>query len=238
MSAESSFYQMLNELLKKFEINFKPDSLFFYYSFKKNKSVSSIDKFIIYEDWWINKPEIVKSKVKSILGISEKIQGRKCRILKITKPVADTFLNENHIYGTTNSKIKYGLFFGNELFAVATFAGQRQFKDERSVELLRFCTKNGFSVAGGLDKLLKQYIKDHKPDSLMTYIDIDWGKGNSFAKLGFETIKIMPPVYFLIDKIHHIRISHRNFDDFKNIENYYNIENRGSIKMIKNINYE
>jgi hypothetical protein len=231
---EDSFYLWLNELIKEYELNIKPDTLCIFGSLSKLPVDPLCNKFIVYEDWWVRKPEIIKSKIKSILGISKKINGRQCIILKIPKPIADTFLEENHMYGSTNSKIKYGLYYNNELIAVATFAGQRQFKTERSVELIRYCQKNGYTVVGGLGKILNKYKIEYNPGSIMTYIDPDWGQGNSFKKLGFKSIEFKDPIYFYIDKCENIRISERNFDDFNNIENYYKICNRGTIKMIKN----
>ncbi len=194
------------------------------------------NKFIIYEDWQKRKPEIIKSKIKSILGMSERIFARKCTVKKISKPEADTFLNTNHIYGTVNSKIKYGLFYKEKLYAVAVFASQRKFRDEsRSGELLRFCSKNGYSVIGGLDKLLQAYIREYKPDTLMTYIDLEWGRGDAFLKLGFKPAGKKTPVSFFVNKKNGERIPEKYFSDFENINEYVKLKNSGSLKIILDI---
>jgi hypothetical protein len=235
MSSEESFLQWVKAIIQEHGLKGKPAEAFIYASFDSFPNISNPDTFIIYQDWWLKKQEIIKSKILSILGNSKKINGRQCIVKKITKPEADIFLDENHIYGSTNSKVKLGLYFKNNLLAVATFANQRKFRNGRSAELLRFCNKNCYSVVGGLGKLISKYIKDYKPDTIMTYIDLDWGKGNSFVKIGFQAIDYKNPILFFIDRKQYLRISEKNFEDYQNIQNYYQLRNRGSVKMIKTI---
>ncbi len=236
MNREQEFTDFLKELLSQYKKDISEKNRFLFIPYKKYETdTNSTDQFKIYEDWWQHKPEIVKSKLKSVLQISERIYARQCEIKKINKPFADKFLIENHLYGFTNSKIKYGLFYKDTLYGLAAFAGQRQFRQGRSVELLRFCTKNGYSVIGGLDKLLQAYIRNYKPDSIMTYIDSDWGTGNAFLKLGFEITDNKLPMTFFVDTQTGARIPEKYFSDFQHSEHYVKIKNSGSLKMIKPI---
>ena len=237
MKVEGEFTDFLNFIIQenKFDLSIKEKFLFLSYE-NYLSDIKPENKFIIYEDWWVRKPEIVKSKIKSTLGISKRLFARKCTVKKITKPVADLFLEENHIYGTTKSKIKYGLFYENKLYAVAAFAGQRQFRDgSRSGELLRYCNKNSCTIIGGLDKLLQAYSKEYQPDTLMTYIDADWGKGKAFLKLGFEQTEIKPASLFYVNKKTGLRIAAKYFDDFEKQKEYVKIRNSGSIKMLRTL---
>ena len=80
----------------------------------------------IFEDEWIYKKEIVKSIIKSKLGIVEnKVFARKCVIKKIDNITCSNFLNNNHIQGNINSKVKIGLFYNNDLVSVITFGKKR-----------------------------------------------------------------------------------------------------------------
>lgn len=237
MTSKEQFDDFISKLFFLNNISLEQKEQFHFLSFKNYKNKIETNAFVIFEDWWIRKPEIVKSKIISTLKISKRIFARKCIVKKITKPVADAFLEENHIYGTTKSKVKYGLFYEDNLFAVVTFAGQRQFHDgSRSVELLRYCTKNGFAIVGGVDKLLQSYIKDYQPDAIMTYIDLDWGSGSSFVKLGFKKKEIKSEILYYVNKKTGIRTPENNFSDFVNINKYSKILNRGSIKLILPIN--
>ena len=234
---EEVFYHFLDFLIKEYNLPERSFEKFIFLPYEKySAEIIYLDKFIVYEDWWQRKPEIVKSKIKSILQISGRIYGRLCKVRKITKPEADLFLNENHILGSTNSKIKYGLFYGDELVSVATFAAQRQFRDgSRSAELLRICSKNNLTIVGGQDKLLKAYIREYQPDTIMSYIDLAWGKGDAFLKIGFEIKDKLASVRYFVNMNTGERINEKYFNDFENMSKYVSVKNSGSLKMVKKI---
>jgi len=236
VKSKAVFEKFTDKLIKNYNLNPEIKEQFLLLTFGNYNLRQDTEAFIVYEDWWLRKPEVVKSKIKSILKISKRIYARQCQTIKINKYEADLFLEENHICGSTNSKIKYGLFYNGELVAVATFASQRQFRDgSRSAEMLRFCTKNGFTITGGLDKLLKAYIRNYKPGNIMTYVNKDWGSGEAFLKLGFEIAGNKPPVTFYVNTKNGERIPEKYFTDLDNINSYAKIKNKGSIKMIKKV---
>lgn len=237
MLPELEFKLWLSNFFQSQEFSSDQISQFNFLSFNRYDSGAKKAGFTIYEDWWIKNPEIVKSKIASILNLNNRIYARQCTVQKINKPEADSFLNQNHLYGTTNSKVKFGLFYKDTLHGIITFAGQRQFRQGRSVELLRFCTKKGYAIVGGLDKLLQTYIKEYQPVTIMTYIDLDWGKGDAFKKLGFEPKEIKPPLRFFANKKSGDRIPEKYFDDFENLTKYVKVKNKGSVKMIKTLKY-
>ncbi len=208
----------------------------FFLSYKNYRLFNSLnEKFVVFEDQWIHKPEIIKSKIISIFGKSNRIYARHCVIRKIDRPTTDRFLNENHIYGTTTSKHRLGLFIENNLVAIATFAGQRNFKSGRSAEMLRFCNRNFTTVIGGLGKLIKAYKTLYKPNDIMTYVDIDWGKGKAFKQLGFINVSKKEKIKFYCRRSSGERISEKYFNDYKNLQKYECIKNSGSIKFVLKI---
>ncbi len=237
MGAEAEFYQYLDMLFRENALDVSDKKRFLFLPFELYALSEKDDNvFIVYEDWWKRKKPVVIGKLYSELGISRRIYGRDCTVKHVTKPEADLFLFQNHILNATNAKVKIALYLGDELVSLATFAGQRQFRNgQRSAELLRFCHKNGCTVVGGLDKLLKAYIKKYKPDELMTYIDLDWGKGRAFVHLGFEIVEKKQPILFYVDKKSGERISGKYFKEQENKANYAKIKNKGSLKMIKRL---
>jgi len=177
---KEDFHTWLQQFLVTNNIQEYKNTEVAFLAFKNYKTYNkSENTFVVFEDWWIRKPNIIKSKISAILGINRRIFARNCEIRKINKIDANKFLDENHIYGSTASKHKIGLFYKDELVSVASFAGQRKFVSGKSAEMLRFCNKNFTTVVGGLSKLLKSYIRDYKPDNIMTYVDVDWGLGKS-----------------------------------------------------------
>jgi len=232
VKSKAAFEEFMNKLIKDNHLDSKIKDKFLFLTFENYSTHPNTKKFIVYEDWWQRKPEIVKSKILSILQISRRLYGRQCEVRKINKTDADAFLNENHICGSTNSKIKYGLFYKGELVSLATFAAQRTFRDSsRSAELLRFCSKNGCMVVGGLDKLIQAYIKDYAPDDIMTYVNKDWGNGDAFKKIGFKKTDTVSAVSFYVNRKKGERIPEKYFRDFENTDLYVKINNKGSLKM-------
>jgi hypothetical protein len=197
------------------------------------------DVKIVWEDWWVYKQEILKSKILGKLGLLEKVPARLCQVRKIFKPEADQFLEENHLQGATNAKSKYGLFLPERYFrvlnhtpdskdfliAVMTFSGRRVFKDgSLSYELLRYSVRRGFALQGGFTKAFQAFVKEKDPDSVMTYADLDWYSSGIYEKFGFKEEGSFPPIYFNVDS-GGLRVKTEPQDN-------YDVMNRGSLRMI------
>jgi hypothetical protein len=198
----------------------------------------------VWKDQWENFPEIVMSRLQSLLGDNQKLPARVCKVRRIDKALAETFLNKNHLQQYVGAKIKYGLFLPKPYFrllpptflgdsedilvAVMTFSGAKKFyfgdETKQSFELIRWASLNGLNVAGGFSKLLKFFIKDKKPGNIMTYIDADWSDGVSFGKLGFVLENTMAPNYFILNEKNR-RILTKNVDQAT-------VKNTGSFKYI------
>jgi hypothetical protein len=173
-----------------------------------NKTVECEKKGIqlihIFEDEWLYKQDIVKSRVKNILGLTEnRIYARKCVIKDVSSKESKEFLNKNHIQGNiNNSNVRIGLYYNNELVSLMTFGSLRKSMGSVSVdgsyELYRFCNKLDSSVIGGADKLLKYFIKVYRPNKVISYADRRWSQGDLYEKLGFKFIANSKPNYFYV----------------------------------------
>lgn len=151
----------------------------------------------IWEDDWIYKNDIVKSQVRNLLGLSNKIYARKCQVREVDTKDDRIFLDNNHIQGFVNSNIKIGLYYNNELVSLMTFdkfEGRKKLT-ETEYNLNRFCNKIGYSIIGGASKLLKYFIDTYQPTRIISYADRDWSIGNLYEKLGFEMLYKSKPDY-------------------------------------------
>lgn len=161
----------------------------------------------IWECDYIKKKDIVLSNLKSILGlIKNKYQARKCVIKEISSVQANNFLNENHLQGSTVSKIRLGLFSDGELVSVMTFSKLRKATGlnhiENNYELVRFCNKKDTTVIGGATKIYKFFIKKYSPEYIISYANRDWSVGNLYIKLGFKFSGYTDPGYFYVKSNH------------------------------------
>ena len=158
----------------------------------------------IFEDEWVNKKEIVKSIIKSKLGIVEnKIFARKCIIKEIDAKTSKEFLENNHIQGNLYSKVKIGLFYSNELVSIMTFGKKRISMGNKIIidgeyEMLRFCNKLNTQVIGGASKLLNYFIRTYTPKSITTFADRRYSQGNLYKQLGFKFMYDTKPNYWYV----------------------------------------
>lgn len=156
----------------------------------------------IYEDDWLYKRTIVESRLKSILGFSErKIFARKCVIKELDNDTTKSFLEKNHLQGGgPNSKYRFGLFFENELVACMTFGSSRFEKNK--IELHRFANKLGSNVIGGASRLFKHFLNTIKPTEVISYADRSWTMNNGksvYEQLGFKLLNKTRPNYYYIN---------------------------------------
>lgn len=180
-------------------------------TFAKEKGIRLIH---VFEDEWIKKKDICKSRILNYLGKSERIFGRKCSIEEITKEDAKSFLEENHIQGSINSLYNIALFHENKIVSLMTFGNLRVNLNQKSAkgkyEMLRFCNKINTTVVGGASKLLKYFIDAYNPKEIVTYADKRWSDGNLYEKLGFTFIHDTPQNYFYVKKSGGKRINRFN----------------------------
>lgn len=150
----------------------------------------------IFENEWLFKSDIVKSRLKNLLSIYDKtVFARKCKIKEVDSNTSREFQEENHIQGSVNAKVKLGLFYENELVSLMTF-GKCRFSKKYEWELLRFCNKLGYHIPGAAGKLLKYFEKNYKPKSLVSYADRRWSQGKLYDALGFTLINKSSPNYW------------------------------------------
>ena len=183
--------------------------------FKTRKEIYDTDDIIIFEDEWLNKKEIIKSRLRNILNFSNRIYARACEVREVTdnKLIRD-FLITNHLQGFIGSKVKIGIFYKGELISLMTFGSLRknlgQVSKEGSYELLRFCNKLNTSVVGGASKLFKYFINNYNPFYIISYADRRWSDGSLYLKLGFDFKYISDPSYFyIINNKREGRFNHR-----------------------------
>lgn len=167
-----------------------------------NKTEALAEKGIrlihIFSDEWNYKKEVVKRRLKDLLGLrEERVYARKCIIKELSKQEAGEFLNEVHIQGADTAKIRLGLVYEKELVAVMTFTTGRAVMGSSYTpdvyELSRFAGKN---VVGGASKLLAHFIRQYNPSEIYSYADRRWSVGTLYETLGFTKTSVSKPSYW------------------------------------------
>jgi len=191
----------------------------------------------IWEDQWKHKQEAVKSMLCSKLGMNKTIYGRNTLIKKIDTKTANNFIDQFHLLGSANSRYKYGIFYKDTLVGVGTFSGKTKIPRKgivfESYVLIRYCSLNGLTVVGGMSKLINTFIKEKKPDDIMTYADKDWSDGNVYKKIGFHLVDETPICTFSVNEKngHRTLISKKEAVELSEKLSY--AHNNGNLKFLK-----
>ena len=173
---------------------------------------------IVTEDRWHLQPEAMQKRILAHLEIFNPIYARNCEVRRIDKALAKVFLEANHSYGHAACRYCYGMFLKRHtghiaqqitsyapgtLVAVATFSNARKWskgdKIIRSYEWTRYASLPDVRLSGGMGRMLKTFIKEVKPDDIMSYADLEWSAGDVYSRLGFTLEGHKAPVLFAID---------------------------------------
>ena len=167
-------------------------------SYHLNKTLKCEEKGIQLLQFWDSeidlKWSIVSSMILSRLGIfQKKIGARECIIEEVSKEEVKTFLEENHIQGSTQFSISYGLYYEHEIVSLMIFVKSR-FRKDVEWELARFVSKRNYNIPGSFSRLLKSF--NH---SCISYSDRRYSQGKVYEKNGFKLLSINNPSYHYID---------------------------------------
>ena len=147
------------------------------------------------------------SRLLGILGRSTRLMARNLVSRRIDAATVDAFLLENHLWGATKARYRYGLYTkaDEQLVAVASFSARWNVRRggalRRAARLARadsilLAAREAPGRCWRISKLLKAFQRDADPDEIVTVIDRDWGAGDGWATLGFQPLKRLPPVTF------------------------------------------
>lgn len=190
---------------------------------RRLKDATGTYPLIISQDRWHSQNQMTKERILAHLEVFSQVYARNCEVRRIEKAEAEQFLKQYHSYGDATCRYRYGLFLKRHtghnanpsvieesglvpgtLVAVATFSNARKWKKAekiiRSYEWTRYASIPGVRVAGGMGKLMNTFIKDVKPDDIMSYADLEWSEGQVYEQLGFDFESIKKPVVFKIGK--------------------------------------
>lgn len=205
--------------------------------FFKEKPLANFLGIQIAQHLLVHQQQKLVAMIQSKLHYTRKVFAKNCLVRRIESKTGIEFIDHYHLMGSTKSAFYYGLYDTGELVAVAAFSKGRKMnrleKDQRSYELVRFCTKEGITVTGGLTKLLKCFIEEKDPGDIMTYIDKQFGEGASYLKCGFKEHSETKPHQFLVRK-NSLEYTYHKGTEF-NVKEFYISQNLGNIKLVRAI---
>lgn len=152
----------------------------------------------VFEDEWINKGEIVRSRIRDMFGVySDVVYARNCNVVTLCDGVSMEFLEKNHLQGRIHSAVSIGLEYLGQIISVMTF-GKSRFDVNHEWEMFRFCNRIGYHIPGAASRLLAHFERRFHPVSIVSYADRRWSDGNLYRKLGFDMVSVSKPGYFYV----------------------------------------
>ena len=193
-------------------------------------------KVHLHRDIFETKPQLVISRLDSLFGhCLNSIFARATTVHEVKKSDAQKFLDQHHLLGFGGGKTFLGLRDETELVALAVFSKVLYMKYEDppyySAELERYCSLQNTTVTGGLDKLIKAYLKKEQVDDIITYVDKEWSDGGAYLNLGFNIVGETGPITFLVDPFDWSRRSIDKVSVQHLEKGQYVIQNQGNLKM-------
>jgi hypothetical protein len=173
-------------------------------NYHQKKSLLAQEKGIrlvhIWEWEWNQRRDLLENYLKDIiLGPFIKIGARKCIVKELSNKEYQNFCNKNHIQEEAGAKIKLGLFNKNELVQAMSF-GSPRFTDKFEWEIIRECSKFGYGIIGGKEKLWSYFVKNYHPNNCISYCDFSKFTGESYLKLGFKKKRLNKPGFIWLSK--------------------------------------
>lgn len=119
-----------------------------------------------------------------LIPITYRIGARKLSLQEVNSSEEKSFLNSYHLQGAVKSVVALGLYFEDQLVQLMTF-GKPRYNKSYQWELLRLCTKPGWMIAGGSERLFKAFRQQYDPISVLSYCDLSKFDGQVYSRLGF-----------------------------------------------------
>ena len=150
----------------------------------------------LFSTEWDHKGSIARSMLLHRLERTpQRIAARKTVVREVSVADATSFLRQNHMQGATGSTVRLGLYDGDTLVALATYARCRYGAD-RGHELIRYVTKTFTTVMGGFGKLSAAHSARFPDVPVLSYADRRWSSGGLYVTTGFRIASVSPPNYF------------------------------------------
>jgi hypothetical protein len=160
----------------------------------KTKAAAPGRLFTIFaHEWRDRRPQII-SFIRANLGVFDhRHYARQTDVRVIDHIVAKTFIEQNHIQPVHRIDAACGLFLGDTLIGVVTYAAHH--RNSHETVLNRLCFLAGHQVVGGVAKLVTGSLHQCRIRRVITWSDNRWSTGDLYVKLGFTERDAIPPDY-------------------------------------------
>ena len=148
-----------------------------------------------------DKYQVFLRQIEAITREKTKIGARQCAIKNITRDESNRFLKMYHFQGGESaSDIQYGMYYNDALVGVFTVGESRY--SNHDYEIIRYCMNPSYIVMGCFDKFLKNFLKNKRACTIVSYLDLNkrLSASNVYEKHGFVYDHLTVPNYVWINQ--------------------------------------
>lgn len=190
----------------------------------------------VFEDEWRDKRSIVESVIRAKLGLcSDKIGARSCKLIELTSEQRKEFFELNHLDGDVRAEKAWGLTLNNKIVYALSLRKPFHKKYNDYLEVARCCPALGYSVPGGLSKLVKtatEHCKQEGIKKLITYVDLRLGgTGVGYKVSGFKKTSETVARWWWTDLTHRFNRFKYKADSEKGLTEAQVAESAGVVKI-------
>jgi len=148
-----------------------------------NANKKGYDLVHVFEDEWVNKEEVVKSKILGYLGIYKHIiEDYNLEVKEVTEEQTEEFLNRNSLENYQGS-VRLGLYNNEDLIQVLI-------AEDNIIKTI----SSKLNTEVRVDKLFNHYSSNHA--NIIVEEDKRWLDYKYYQKLGFKIIEETKPKYY------------------------------------------
>lgn len=137
-----------------------------------------------WDDW---------DKVIDLVAPKTVLSSEDMSIYRLTPEVTNQFLKENDIHQTCRGQlVSFGLVKDEQVYQVMTF-GKPKYDHSYNVQMMRMCTRRGFEITGGFDRLSHFASADYGLSRIIAYCDRSKYTGREHEQLGMKLARVTPP---------------------------------------------
>lgn len=192
----------------------------------------SIRLLHIFENEYKNSKEKILSKIKNIMGLSERGTGARKISIKPIHPInANNFLNEYHIQGGAPGSKFLGGFYNKKLISVLAYK-----KIGNILDITRYA--NDFKLYPGLFSKFLSYIdKNLEYEKIVTFADLRYSYGELYHTTGFTIERYINPGYYYTD---YTECYHKFNFRKENIKKKFNVDitNKTEKELMEELGYD
>jgi len=142
-----------------------------------------------YDYEWQQQPYLVQSVIRSKLGMTARVGARKLSPGGLSEAEAEAFFGRNHLQGHRPAASYYALWDGDGPAAALSLCARGA-----GHELIRFASRAGVTVVGGLSRLLHR-ARRGGVTRLFTYADRRYSTCGGYLACGFRRTGLTAPGY-------------------------------------------